>query len=88
MCSSVSGDDEIKIPDLWRPEVRQAIKEHSMTISARNDIVRTLVSHLFSKVEKPTRSHCEDLARKFILKYPFFKDDLGNGYVSLSGLVV
>lgn len=80
---SVSGEDDvIKIPDLWRPEVREAIKDHFLSVSARNNIVRTLASHLFSKVNKPTRSHCDDRARKIILKYPFFRDDLGNGYVS------
>ena len=31
---------------------------------------------------KPTTSLCDEMARKLILKYPFVKDDLGNGYVS------
>ena len=35
---------------------------------------------------RPSRAQCEDLARQFILKYPFAKDDLGSGYVS--GVVV
>lgn len=45
-------------------------------------MIRALVHQLFAKSRKPTRSQCEDLARKLILKYPFVKDDLGNGYVS------
>ena len=79
--SSVS-DFESKIPDLWRPDMKQAIEERLLTDSSRNSIVRTLVDQLFLQRAKPSRAHCEDLARKFILKYPFFKDDLGNGYVS------
>ena len=50
--------------------------------STQNQIVRILVSQLFCHSTKPTRLHCEDLERKFILKYPFAKDNLGNGYVS------
>ena len=38
---------------------------------------------LISKVgPKPIRNHCEQVARKLILKYPFMKDDMGDGYVS------
>ena len=79
---SSSRDSDIKIPDRWRPEVELAIEDKSLNDSARNGIVRTLVGHLFEKSTKPNRSQCEEVARKFILKYPFFKDDLGNGYVS------
>lgn len=46
------------------------------------EIVRTLVNLLFARFAKPTRDQCEDFARKLIMKYPFVKDDLGNGYVS------
>ena len=50
--------------------------------SACNAIVKTLVNQLFARSIKPTRLECEGLARRLILKYPFVKDDLGNGYVS------
>ena len=56
--------------------------------SARNQIMRILVSHLFCHSTKPTRLHCEDLERKFILRYPFAKDDLGNGYVSQNNYII
>ena len=42
------------------------------------------MNQLFARASKPTRFQCEDLARKLILKYPFVKDDMGNGYVSVS----
>ena len=51
---------------------------------SKNDIVRTLVSMMMSKVgAKPTRGQCEQVARDLILKYPFMKDDIGDGYVSI-----
>ena len=81
--SSRSSSSEIVIPDHWRPEIEQCIFEKNISDSARNEIVRILVSQLFCKFSKPTTSQCADVARKFILKYPFAKDDLGNGYVSL-----
>ena len=53
-----------------------------MSTDSRNDIVRTLVSMMMSKVgAKPTRGQCQQVARDLILKYPFMKDDIGDGYV-------
>lgn len=74
--------DEVEVPDHWRPEIEDCIKMKRLTDSCRKEIVRILVSQLFCKSTKPTRAECEGLARKFILKYPFTKDDMGNGYVS------
>lgn len=71
------------IPDHWRPEVESCIKNKMLTPSARNDIVRTLVSQLFSRSNKPTRLECEVHARKLVSKYPFLKDDRSEGFVSL-----
>ena len=54
-----------------------------LTTATRSDIVRTLVTLLTSKYgSKPTQQQIEDLARKLILKFPWMKDDIGNGYVS------
>lgn len=73
----------IDIPTHWRPDTIKCINEKSLSTECRNDIVRTLVSMLISKVgPKPTKSHCEQAARKLILKHPFMKDDMGDGYVS------
>ena len=71
------------IPDHWQPEIESCLKEECLTDSARNEIVRSLVNQLFARASKPTRSQCEKLARKLILKHPFVKDDMGNGYVSI-----
>lgn len=77
---SSNMDDDIALPTHWRPEVESCLRDQTFTDSARNDIVRTMVSLLFSKYPKPSRAQCEDLAKKLILKYPFSRDDLGNGY--------
>ena len=74
-------DDDIALPTHWRPEVEFCLQEKNFSSSGRNDIVRTLVNLLFTKSPKPSRVQCEDLAKKLILKYPFARDDLGNGYV-------
>ena len=91
VCSTPSGTStptsrrgDIIIPEHWRPEVESCLREESLTDSARNQIVRSLVNQLFARASKPTRLQCEQLARKLILKYPFVKDDMGNGYVSIT----
>ena len=74
----------VKIPAHWRPDTLKCIKQKSLSCDSRNDIVRTLVSIVMSKIgAKPTRGQCEQVARDLILKYPFMKDDIGDGYVRL-----
>ena len=82
--SSTAPQDvaSLLIPDNWRPEVMQSIRNKSFSDSARNEVIRSLVNMLFTIATKPSRSQCDDLAKKFILKYPSSKDELGNGYVS------
>ncbi|XP_065906962.1 uncharacterized protein [Dysidea avara] len=71
------------IPRHWRPETNSCIEKKELTPECRNDIVRTLVTLTISKVgSKPSRSNCEQVARLLILKYPFMKDDIGDGYTS------
>lgn len=62
-------------------EVGQCLKSECLTASARNEMVQTLVSILFSKSSRPSRSDHEVVARNLIVRYPFAKDDLGCGYV-------
>ena len=65
--------------DHWCPDVEECITTESPEESARCEIVRTLVSLLFSCFAKPTREQCGVLAQQLILKHPFMKDDMGNG---------
>ena len=86
--SSVSNRSHLlEIPEHWRPEVEECIHNQSLEESARCEIVRTLVNLLFSRFIKPTREQCGSLTRQLILKYPFMKDDMGNGYVSRNYLI-
>ena len=55
------------------------LNEKCINDSAKNMMVRSLVNLLFAKDTKPSRANCENLARRLILKYPFLKDDMGNG---------
>jgi hypothetical protein len=53
--------------------------------NVRNDIARTLTTLLVAKVgNNPSTQQIEQVSRSLILKYPFMKDDLGNGYVSIN----
>ena len=55
-----------------------------MDDKSRSDITRTLVTLLTTKYGPRTgKNHCQQAARQLILKYPFMKDDLGSGYVSI-----
>lgn len=76
--------DSVEVPSHWRPEVEECIKISCLSPSARSEVVRVLVTQLFARSRKPSRVDCEVHARKLILKYPFMKDDMGNGYVSCS----
>ena len=42
-----------------------------------------LVTHMYGFVEKPTSHFCKFVAQRLILKYPFIKDGIGTGYVSI-----
>ncbi|XP_065902672.1 uncharacterized protein [Dysidea avara] len=83
-CTSGSlSASSFEIPSHWRPETDACIKRKELTRESRNDIVRTLVTLTISKVgSKPSRSNCEQVARLLILKYPYMKDDIGDGYTS------
>ena len=56
------------------------IEEGVLDDKSRSDICRTLVTLLVAKCgPKPGRNRSEELCRKLILKYPFMKDNIGNG---------
>jgi len=83
------SSNNFEIPAHWRPEVNKCIDNKELTPEGRNFITRTLVTLTMSRVgPKLTKSHCELVAQKLILKYPFMKDDIGNVYVSDEAYVV
>ena len=84
---ATAHSDKIVIPEHWREETENCINEGVLDDLSRSDIVRTLVTLLVAKHgHKPPKAKCEALARQLILKFPFMRDDLGNGYVSVSSL--
>lgn len=84
---SSSGSALSIIPEHWRPEVEDCLKNQCLTPTARDEITRTIVNVLFSRNSKPSRVDCDAAARKLILKYPCTKDDLGCGYVSALSVI-
>ena len=60
----------LSIPDIWHPEIMQCLNDKFLTDSLCNEMSRCLSNLLFSFTRKP---------RKLIIKYPFMKDELGNG---------
>ena len=81
--SCCSSGSPIEIPSHWRPHTLQCISNKSLNTESRSDIVRSMVQMLTQKVgPRPTQSHCEQTARLLIMKYPFMKDPMGDGYVS------
>ena len=84
MSSATSRFDseKVHIPNYWSEDTQTCIEEGVLDDESKSDICRTLVTLLVSKHgSKPGRVRCEEIARQLILKYPFMKDDIGNGYV-------
>ena len=72
------------IPSNWSMYTQKCINEKLMEPKVRHDIVRTLATLIVAKHgPKPRSSEVEVVARQLVLKYPFMRDDLGTGYVSL-----
>ena len=83
--SSSSKSHLIDVPTHWHAETQHCLDTKAVSDEARNDIIRTLVTLLIGKYgSKPSRRQCEQASRALILQYPFLKDDLGPGYVSLN----
>jgi hypothetical protein len=73
-----------RIPTMWRPQIMEVISKRSLpTPPVRSAMIRDLVVHMFSFGKRPSRSFCKAVARQLISTYPFLKDSIGSGYVSL-----
>lgn len=76
--------DKVYIPDFRKDDTQHCIDEGVLNNASPSDIVRTLVTLLVSKYgSRPGRVQLEEVGRVLILKYPFMKDEIGNGYVSV-----
>ena len=53
-----------------------------LTPDVRSQVVRDLVSNMFTYSTSPNHEFCTFVAQRLILKYPFMRDAVGTGYVS------
>ncbi len=74
---SSSSRREFCIPHTWKPSIMTAINEKTLNCEVRNEIVRDLVTHVYSYIEKPTSAFVESVAKKLVDKYSFM-GDFGN----------
>lgn len=89
--ASALAKSVFRLPDLWRPSIMYCIEaptedEQRKRLSAkiRNEMVRDVVTQMFSFQPKPTASFCKEVSILLVQKYPFLRDAGKNvsGYVS------
>ena len=90
--SSVSSSKgKFTIPSTWRPTIMDCIhkvtiedQRRALTPSLRNEIVRDLVTSMFSYKNNPDKAFCTQAAKMLVSKYKFLEDlgDKVSGYVS------
>ena len=49
-------------------------QQRALNTSIRNEIIRTLGTHMFSYNPKLTKAFCVEVARMLVKKYPFMRD--------------
>lgn len=91
-CSSVaSSSSSFHIPGTWRPSIMEYINSSSesearrlLTPAIRSQIVRDLVTQMYTMWTNPKSAESTLVARKLVAKYPFMKDKGQgvSGYVS------
>ena len=62
------------IPHMWKPGIMAAIAEQKLNPDTRNEIVRDLVTYMYSNVDKPGVAFASKVARMLVEKYPFMAD--------------
>ena len=70
------------LPKTLSSAVMDALQKKQMEPKVRSAFVRELVVHMTSYGIRPPCPFCSLVARRIILKYPFLRDAVGNGYVS------
>lgn len=91
--SGTSPDGDIpsnfQIPTVWRPEIMRGISAKEMpTTHVRSAFVRDMVVHMYSYGKRPSRAFSKYAARRLTLVYPFLRDSIGTGYVSVLCIIV
>ena len=76
------------LPKCFSSAVIESLEKKSMEPNVRSAFTRELIVHMTSYGVRPSTNFCSAVARKIILKYPFLRDALGSGYVSVSAFVL
>ena len=70
------------LPKAFSSTVMGALQKKEMEAKIRSAFVRELLVHMTSYGSRPSLNFCSLVARRIVLKYPFLRDSIGNGYVS------
>ncbi len=65
----------------FRPNTQHNFDNNLLIDSDRKYVVQTLATMLMTYVQKPSLEHCDIVACTLVDKYPFLKDDEGDGQV-------
>ena len=71
------------LPKCFSAGVMESLEKKDMKPNVRSAFVRELIVHMTSYGVKPPKNFCSTVARKIVLKYPFLRDAVGSGYVSI-----
>lgn len=71
------------LPKCFSAVVMESLEKKDMKPKVRSAFVRELIVHMTSYGVKPSKNFCSSVARKIVLKYPFLRDAVGSGYVSI-----
>ncbi len=89
--ASSASTQSFKIPTKWRPSIMSCIgqeteddRRQSLEPVIRNEIVRDLVTHIFSHNPNPQKEFCTQAAQMLVQQYKFMRDrgHKVSGYVS------
>ncbi len=68
----------------FRASTEENLRKSHRIDTDRKYMVQTLGTMLMTYIQKPSLNHCRIIAKVLISKYPFLKDDEGDGEVSFS----
>lgn len=89
--ASTLNRKDFTIPETWRPSIMACLKQPTdserkleLTPETRNEIVRDLVTQMFSYDPEPKAQFAAIVAKKLVKRHPFMKDigERVSGYVS------
>ena len=77
--------DPFPVPQ-FRPTTEHNLKEKLLVDSDRKYIVQTMATMLMTYIQRPSLSICGTVARALTSRWPFLKDDEGDGEVRVNSM--